>query len=167
MEMKTIRQIAEEQGVSYEAVRRQVSKYRKELKGHISTKGKTKYLDEYAAQFISNRRRESPVVVLQQDTSAELDDVRSELEVTKAELERMKTLMLQAQERIINLQDENTKMITLQANYNNLLESNTRIESELDAARQDLKETNERLQAAEKEANSYEKSIFGFYRKRG
>ena len=33
--MKTIKQYAEEQGVSYEAIRKQISTYKEELKDHI------------------------------------------------------------------------------------------------------------------------------------
>ena len=75
-------------------------------------------------------------------------------------------MMLDAQARIIMLQDENTKMIAAQNKYELLLESKSEIEKELDSAKTELTTTKERLQAAEAEANSYEKSLFGFYRKK-
>lgn len=165
MEMKTIRQVAEEQGISYEAVRRQVAKYKKELKGHISTKGQAKYLDEYAVQFIVNRRRESPVVVLQQDTNAELEETKAELDAVKAELETMKNMMIGMQNKVIELQEENMKMIEASSKYENLLEVSQKNEQKVVDLEETLQETTEKLHAAEAEANSFQKSFFGLYRK--
>ena len=44
--MMTIREYADSQAVSYEAVRKQVRLYKKELKSHITVKNNTQMLDE-------------------------------------------------------------------------------------------------------------------------
>ena len=51
MEVMTTRQFAESQQVTYEAIRKQLIRYREELEGHIIQKGRTKYLDEYISSM--------------------------------------------------------------------------------------------------------------------
>lgn len=54
----TIPQYANSQGITYEAARRQVVKYLdNELQGHIRVRNKTKYLDDYAIEFLNEHRR--------------------------------------------------------------------------------------------------------------
>ena len=172
MEVISIKDFAEAQGVSYEAIRRQVARYTEELEGHITTKGRSKYLDEYAVEFLSQRRKEKPVILLQQNINAELEE-------TKRELEAMKTLLLDAQQKIIYLQEENTKQLEAKTKYEALLEDTQRkdiklqetekelseVKISLSEARGKLEETEEKLSSAEAEAQSFQKSIFGLYKK--
>lgn len=54
----TIPQYANSQGITYEAARRQVVKYLdNELQGHIRVRNKTKYLDDFAIEFLNEHRR--------------------------------------------------------------------------------------------------------------
>lgn len=54
----TLPQYANSQGITYEAVRRQVIKYQDtELRGHIQIRNKTKYLDDFAVEFLNEHRR--------------------------------------------------------------------------------------------------------------
>ena len=172
MEVRKIKDFAQEQGVSYEAIRRQVKKYAEDLEGHIITKGKTQYLDSYAMDFLADRRKESPIILLNQNINAELEE-------TKLELEKMQKLLLEAQQRIILLQEDNIKAIESKAKYELLLEAseknNTKLqetEKELSEVKISLQETEEKLKdteselsSAKAEANSYQKSIFGLYKK--
>ena len=57
MELVSIKEFAESQMVSYEAVRRQTHTYAEQLKGHIIKKGRTQYLDNYAVEFLSEKRK--------------------------------------------------------------------------------------------------------------
>ena len=54
----TLPQYANSQGITYEAVRRQVIKYQdSDLLGHIQIRNKTKYLDDFAVEFLNEHRR--------------------------------------------------------------------------------------------------------------
>lgn len=165
MEFVTIRDFANSQGISYEAVRKQLKKYADELDEHISVKGRTKYLDTYAVDFLSKKRRESPVILLQQDAI-------SERERLKEEADRLKNALLEAQQKIIELQEDNKKMIGTQAKYEALEQSRAddeakmqRQEKELSEAKIELSQKQSELQAAQKEIGSFQKTIFGLYRK--
>lgn len=158
MEFTTIRQLAADQHVSYEAIRKMLSRHHKELSGHIVMDKQTKLLDEYAVTFLKNRRRESPVVVINQERTDTIDRLSAEL--------------LAAQKRIIELQDQVSGLLDSKTRYDLLLEDHQRTQSELDQTRAALDQTKDQLrtaemdkQLAEKEAGSYHRSLFGFYRK--
>ena len=188
MEYMTIRQLAEDQHVTYEAIRRQLSIYRKELEGHIIQKKNMKLLDEYAVDFLRQRRRQSPVVVYNQDREETIDALKNEL--LKAQ-----NMITQLQQQLDGLKDQRRNMIEMETKYQLSLEQieqkdqflkqaeqradDARAEAHaaqtaLVVEREKLFKANADLQIAqaerdrlEKEANSYQKSIFGFYRKKG
>ena len=54
-DMVTLKQFADDQGISYEAVRRQVVRYADDLRGHVVRKQHTQYLDDEAVAFLKER----------------------------------------------------------------------------------------------------------------
>lgn len=189
----TIREYAKKHGISYEAVRKQISNYRTDLDGHITTDGKTKYLDDFAVEFLDKRRRSNPVVVLRQSE-------REETELLRDQVEALKNELLTTQKRVIELQSENQLMIEAKVKYDLLLESNTEKQKQIEDLKTEIrdvrdaeksaraageeakretdqlrKETEEAKKSAEKlkkerdaaakEAKSYRKSIFGLYKR--
>ena len=199
--MLSLRQFAERQNVSYEAIRKQVVRYEKELKGHISVKNRTQYLDDWAVKFLQERRRENPVVIVGQEKEEELkslkdqvETLRTQLLTTQKEFLKSQEERLKAQDQIILLQEESRKTLEARIKYTALLEENKAKEAELTVAksriedlqkehdedrgkleeilklREDDRKTIEDLQRerddAQTEAQSFKRSIFGFYRKR-
>ena len=197
----TIKQYAESQNVTYEAVRKQIVGYGEELKDHIVRKGRTQYLDEWAVEFLTKRRRENPIILLSQDKDEAIEAMKQQIETLRVQLmtaqnELLKSQdeRLKAQDRIIELQDEAKKTIEDRARYTALLEDNKAKEEKLkeagdqigDLSRQiesiqkeaeDLRKKTEEDQKtiedlqrerdeAQSEAQSFTRSIFGFYRKR-
>lgn len=205
MKVLTLKQYAEEQKITYEAVRKQVVRYSEELSGHVIRKNRTQYLDEFAVNFLSERRRESPVVLVTQDQGERIEELTNQLEHLKSKLMEVQTELLKAQDRIISLQDEAKSMIEAKAKYQGLLEAHTAQSEKLQAAeerveasrvelaavkaeieelrsnsenekaqlRQDLEADRIRMEElvkerdeAQAEAQSFQKSFFGFYRKK-
>lgn len=201
MELTTIKQYAKSQNVSYEAVRKQIVRYGEELKDHIIRKDRTQYLDEWAIDFLTKRRRENPVILLSQDKDEEIEALRDQVESLRSKLLNAQNELLKsheerlkAQDRIIELQDEAKQTLEDRAKYSALLEDNHLKETKLREAEsriEDLqKEHEEDREALEKvqdlreedrkkiedlqrerdealtEAQSFKRSIFGFYRKR-
>lgn len=185
--METIKQYAVRHQVSYEAIRKQVERYQKDLEGHIFQKGKAKYLDDDAVAFLDARRRDSPVIVYEQE--------RKEIEkALQEEVDRLRLYAIELQNKIIDLQAETMKYIETKALYAALLETDKKTTSELEAMR--LQHTDdlvkigiaeERLTALEARrevdretieqltieknnavavADGFEKTWFGLYRKR-
>lgn len=193
MDLITIKQYAEDQGISYEAVRKQVVRYSDELSGHIVKRDRRQFLDQWAVDFLTEKRRQSPVVVVSMDRSEENERLREEIDSLRVKLMTAQNELLSEKDRVIQLQDEAKKMIEDQSRYTALLEDNKAKEEKLkeaesreaDLSRQieekddqlqtiqteaeDLRKTVEDLQKerdeAQAEAKSFTKSIFGFYRK--
>ena len=156
MELVSIREFAEMQMVSYEAVRRQTHTYAEQLKGHIIKKGRTQYLDNYAVEFLSEKRKENAVIESKRNYHLEIRSLQEELENYKIKL-------LEAQNKIISLQERQQALETENIRNNLLLEINDENKKQME---QRLDTLQEKLEQAENEANSYQKSWFGFYRKK-
>ena len=74
--MISLKEYAKKKNVSYEAVRKQVNRYREDLGTHLVKTDRTQFLDEEAEAFLDARRAANPVVVVEQ----EKDDKIKELE---------------------------------------------------------------------------------------
>lgn len=208
VELVTLKQYAEEHKISYEAVRKQVIRYAEELSDHIIKQDRTQYLDPWAVEFLTNRRRESPIVLMNMDQSEENERLKEEVESLRVKLMTAQNELLKEKDRIIELQDEAKKTIEDRARYTALLEDNKAKEEKLKEAESQISEirkesedlsweiekkddqirtiqteaddlrkkseedqkTIEDLQKqrdeAQTEAQSFTRSIFGFYRKK-
>lgn len=173
MELVTLREFAKEKKISYEAVRKQLIKYAEELEEHIVMVDGTRYLDEYAQSFLSERRRQSPIVVKIEDAQTDSDERAKEVESLRSEL-------MQMQKRVIQLQDEARNALEEKIRYKLMLEDHEAMKQRLEdsearaaLAREDLSkvqrtldETARQLDEARREADSYERTWFGLYRKK-
>jgi len=181
MELKTIKQFAEEQHVTYEAIRKQLTRYADDLDGHIVKKNRKQYLDEYAVEFLKEKRRESPLILIKPDDVGMIEELKSQVETLKVQLLSAQNELLKEKDRVIALQDETKKSLEAQVKYTALLEDNKakdeklkETEAELSRSRVQVEEgqkTIETLQKerdeAQSEVQSFEKTLFGLYRKRG
>lgn len=175
--MKTIKQYAEEQGVSYEAIRKQISTYKDELKEHIVIKGRTQYLDDWAVNFLTERRKENPVIIVSQEKADEVEAMRKQIETLRTQLLLSQNALIKSQEErikdketIIALQAETRKTLEAQSRYVELIEAK---DTQLIAAQDDARMLHSQLEASrkairhfEEESKSYERAFFGLYRKK-
>lgn len=187
MKVMTIKEFAEDQKVSYEAIRKQLIRYQKELKDHISVTGRTQYLDEWAVDFLRKRRREQPIILLSQDKDEEIESLKAQVESLKVQLLTAQQELLNEKDRVINLQEASRKGLEAQVKYSALLEDNNAKEEKLkevtaqaetlrteaDGLRRQAEEDRKRIEDLQKErdearteAGSYTRSLFGFYRKK-
>ena len=165
MELVTIKQFADSQGISYEAVRKQLHKYSEELSGHVIRKDRTRYLDEVAVKFLQERRRESPIILQNMDQGEEISRLMDQVESLRAQLVSAQNKLLESQERIISLQDEAQKALEDKARYTALLEDNETKEKKLQETEERLRRVEAERDEAVQESRRFIKSWFGFYRK--
>lgn len=78
--MITIKDFAKSQGVTYEAIRKQLKRYEKELTGHIHKVGRRQFLDEFAMDFLSEKRDDSPIIQRQQDKDEQIATLKLQIE---------------------------------------------------------------------------------------
>lgn len=181
MDLMTLKQFADDQGISYEAVRRAVKRHGDKLTGHIIENDGIRYLDEEAVKILKERRRESPIVVQTMDQGEEIRELTAQIESLRAQLMQAQNELLSSKDRIIALQDEVKAGIEDKAKYQFLLADHEEQKKKLEEAEADLdqekemrqylqrknEEQGKQIEELRKEADSYEKSWFGFYRKRG
>ena len=186
MEFMTLKQYADSRNVSYEAVRRQVVKYRKEIADHIVRKDGVQYLDQDAIAFLSEKRRASPLVVVHETNTEKITELEAEIEALRAKLMTSQDETVQAQRKLLEIQDTAREAVEAKTRYDILLEDHQhtrdelyqvkterdQIRTELDQMKEDLTVTEHKLKLAEidkevaqKEAGSFRRSWFGFYRK--
>ena len=120
LNLLTIKEYAQKKNVSYEAVRKQIQKYKDgELKDHIIRKNKTQYLDEYAVDFLDNRRRESPIMAIQMDKDEEIERLTNENKALLVQIAQIQNELIQIQKA---LSEEKDTVKQLQADKIALLE---------------------------------------------
>lgn len=65
--MITLRDYANNKKISYEAVRKQVNRYREELGEHVIQDGRQQLLDNFAVAFLDEKRMKNPIIMEQAD----------------------------------------------------------------------------------------------------
>lgn len=150
----TIKEYAMSRGVSYEAVRRQVTALKKkELKKHVTVKGRQQELDEYAVEVLDQHRQPREVVVVASNGD------------TQKELERLHNQVHQLQAELYKKSEEMNQLLKERAL---LLEDKARNETLLllaDKEHDELQEVKQELTTSKEELNKYQKTIFGLYKK--
>lgn len=102
----SLKDYAKQNNISYEAVRKQVARYKKDLDRHIIKDNRTQFLDEEAVAFLNSKREKSPVIIIQQDKDERIKGLEEE---NKALLQRVAMLqddLLKSKELQIQLQAE-------------------------------------------------------------
>lgn len=177
MQAITIKDFAEAEGVSYEAIRQSVMRYKDEMQGHVFQRNRVTYLDETAVEYLKKRRRVSPVVIHREDRQAEDRAIREQLESLRSRYELSQEKLVAALEHSQELQEQvrqiEEKSLTTEKQ---LAESKAvadvakvradALQMKSDALEARLADAEARAKAAEEEAGSYERGLFGFYRKR-
>ena len=124
MRITTLKDYAREQNVSYEAIRKQIKRYSKELSGHIIRDGRQQMLDEVAVEFLNDKRQKNPVVIVQQDKDALITTLQAEnkellLEITRLQRDIINTASEQkfleaskeqAEKQAIELRQKNVEL---------------------------------------------------------
>ena len=164
--MRKIQDFARECGVTDRTVLYHISAMEQELAGHIERKGKRgTWIDETAEEIIRSRMVKHPLIV---QGSVNFAEENAALMKKNSELLQMVATL---QQHLIELQEEN-KHILLDAKDRQLaLEAAStqreELRGQLDQTKAQLDAAQEALAGAQAEAQSYKRSIFGFYRKKG
>ena len=173
-------QYAENNHITYESVRQSVNRYRDQLGDHIFKQGRTQFLDEEAVKILDERRRLSPVVVVNEDRVAELESLRAEVEELRTKLIETQDKALALSEKYIALESDRALVAETRAELtearseareqgsraNDALARSTAAEAALTAANEEIQRLRADLSAASTEAASYTRSWFGFYRRK-
>lgn len=81
----SIKDYAKQNRITYEAVRKQVARYREELEEHIIKDGRQQFLDDYAVAFLNDRRQKSPIIMYQKSKDEQIDEMEASIKKLLAE----------------------------------------------------------------------------------
>lgn len=109
--MVSMREYAAQKGVSYEAVRKQVNRYKKELEGHITKVSRTQYLDDEAVAFLDGKRQENPVILLQVDKDEEIQRLHDENKALLLKVAELQDALLKEKDTVKELQTEKIALL--------------------------------------------------------
>ena len=109
--MVSMREYAAQKGVSYEAARKQVSRYKKELEGHITKVSRTQYLDDEAVAFLDGKRQENPVILLQVDKDEEIQRLHDENKALLLKVAELQDALLKEKDTVKELQTEKIALL--------------------------------------------------------
>lgn len=184
--MLSIAQYAESRNVSQPAIRRQLKRYEKELEGHIIRTNRMRMLDDAAVAFLDQHRMPKTVIIEGEEVSlaGQVESLQKQVkrlqETSMTEqIDFLRKELKESQERVIQLQAGMIEMMKVKDENLKLIEDNQKKDAALtekDAVIQakdeelvvldvTLHDVKDRLQIAEEEVRSFQKSLFGFYRK--
>lgn len=91
--------------ISYEAVRSQVSRYKKELTGHIIKKGRTRFLDEEGERFLDSKRAESPIVIMSETKDEHIRELESQVQALRVKVLELQDEIISRDNKLLELSD--------------------------------------------------------------
>lgn len=109
--MVSLKEYAKNKGVSYEAVRKQVNRYKDELKGHITKVNRTQYLDEEAVAFLDSKRAESPIVIMESGKDEEIQRLEMENKALLLKVAELQEALLKEKDQVKLLQNEKIELL--------------------------------------------------------
>lgn len=136
--MITIREYARKNNVSYEAIRKQIKRYESELKEHIIKQNRTQFLDEVAVAILDRHRGESPIVIVNQDTSSKLQLLEEENKNLLVKVAAQADKISQLSEELKNKTEKMTSLLLEDKEKTLLLEQKKNQEEELERLKKEL-----------------------------
>lgn len=112
--MISMKDYAANKSISYEAVRKQVNRYKDELEGHIFKQGRTQYLDEEAVAFLDDKRKSNPIVIINSDKDETIERLERENRALLLKIAELQDSLLTSKDMIATLQSE--KILLLEEN---------------------------------------------------
>ncbi len=115
MNVITLRDYAKQNNISYEAVRKQLVRYKAELGDHIIKDGRQQFLDEEAVAFLDAKRQKNPVAIIQMDKDERIEALQKELDAAKNMIIGLQEERDKLKSEKYTLELENAKIALLEA----------------------------------------------------
>lgn len=155
MKLLSLKEYAKLKNVTYEAVRKQVKRYEKELAGHLIQDGRQTFLDEFAVDFLDEKRAKNPVVIVQQDKDAKIEALEAQVKDLLIKVAQQADIISEWHQK--QLETEKAKLVIDAVHSKQALR-----QKELDEREILLKEKEEKAAAEVAEAHRQVKILEGF-----
>ena len=137
--MITLKEYAEKKSISYEAVRKQVSRYREELGDHIKKEGRTQYLDDWAEEFLDDRRASNVVVMYEHAKDERIEELEQQNQNLRLKVMELQEKIIARDEKLFEMQEQ-LNLLTAKAEPEPVSETNKEVEN----PEKEIPETNDR-----------------------
>lgn len=117
--MVSIKDYAKNKGCSYEAIRKQVIRYKNDLDEHIIKVNRTKYLDDYAVEFLDKKRTTNPVIVEKYDRDEEIERLKKEKEVLLVKIVELQEQLNKEKDEVKSLQNKQIELLEMKNHKKN------------------------------------------------
>ena len=101
----TLKDYAESRGISYEAVRKQVSRHREALDGHITKRGKTQLLDDEGVAYLDEHRSDK-VIMMQPVVNEDVRRLEAENKALLVKVAQLQEVIIQKGDQLLQIQRE-------------------------------------------------------------
>ncbi len=102
--MITIKDQAAQKRVTYEAVRKQINRYKEELGEHLIKQGRTQYLDDEGVAFLDEKRQNNPIIIFEHDKDEQIDQLQQDNEKLKALVAELQSQIIEKDNMVIKTQ---------------------------------------------------------------
>lgn len=99
--MISLKDYAKKKNVSYEAVRKQVNRYRDELGDHLYKKDRTQYLDEEGEAFLDQKRASNPVILVEHDKDEQIEELTHQNEALKIKIMELQDQLIKSKDQLL------------------------------------------------------------------
>ena len=115
MNVISLKDYAREHHISYEAVRKQVARYKKELDGHLIRDGRQQFLDEEAVAFLDAKRAKNPVAIINIGKDEALEAVKQKYTTLLESHTALQKELDELRQENYRLASENARIALLEA----------------------------------------------------
>lgn len=155
----SLKDYAKSKKISYEAVRKQVARYKTELEGHISKIHRTQYLDDAAIKFLDEKRAINPVAIIQIDKDEEIERLKEENKSLLVNVATLQDSLLKSQSQIERLKEIESERLKLEIEADSLKEKNKSLETEKNELIVDNKVKIKEIEEKDKQLSTKEKEL--------
>lgn len=99
--MITLKDYAKKKNISYEAVRKQVNRYRDELGDHLYKKDRTQFLDEEGEAFLDQKRASNPVILVEHDKDEQIEELTQQNEILKIKIMELQDQLIKSKDQLL------------------------------------------------------------------
>lgn len=109
--MTSLKEYAKAHSVSYEAIRKQVVRFSAELEGHIKKVDRTQFLDDYAVEFLNEKRASNPVIILESSKDERIQELESANQRLLIKVTELQEQLLAEKDSVKQLQQEKIQLL--------------------------------------------------------
>ncbi len=109
--MISIKDYAKDNRVTYEAIRKQIIKYKEDLGTHLIRVGRTQYLDADGVRILNEKRNANNVIYISNDKNEQIEILKNENKAMLLKIAELQELLIREKSQVQLLQEEKIQLL--------------------------------------------------------